>query len=156
MSVSCCSPYGPNLEEAIFCAVEWELLSVKHCRGAEVTWICGACDLTLVKTKDHLHGHLFPLCWDEGERVKVRKLVGGDENSLMGKAESMLASKTKQGIRLHFPWGGRCSAVPMKAGLCHRWGWLGKRSTVTLNIPTPFFTQLCWVISTSCSVALSP
>lgn len=149
-------PYGPNLEEAIFCAVEWKLLSVKHCRGAEVTWIYSGCGLTLIKTKDHLHSHLFPLCWDEGENWKgeSEKTCGWRWRQFNGESKIHACKQAKQ--NKEFPWAGRCSAMPRKAELCHRWGWLGKRNAVTLNILTSFFTQLCSMIMTSCGVALPP
>lgn len=46
----------------------------------------------------------------------MRKLVGGDKDSLVNKARAAHAGKANEFI-YHSLWAGRCSAIPKKAGL---------------------------------------
>jgi len=50
------------------------------------------------------------------KRTKVRKLVGSDKDTLIGKAKTMQAKQTKEFIHC-FLSAGRCSAILRKAGL---------------------------------------
>jgi len=52
-------------------------------------------------------------------RVKVRNLMGGDKESLIGKAKAVQASKANQGIHSPVLITGRCSASSRRAGLHH-------------------------------------
>lgn len=74
-------------------------------------------------------------------RVKGKKLVGWDKDSLAGKAKFMHASKAKQEIHSPFPMAGRYSAVSRKAGLHHVWQWIEKTNAITVNVPSFLLPQ---------------
>lgn len=51
----------------------------------------------------------------DGGEGGVEKLMGGDKDTLTGRAH---ANPNKEFIH-HFPWAGSCSTIPRRAGLYH-------------------------------------
>jgi len=70
-------------------------------------------------------------------RVKVRKHVSGDKDSLIG-----------QGIHSPLPISRQCSAIPRKAGSVRCNGYLGRQTLSPQTSPPSFFTQL-YMLSTT-------
>ena len=76
-------------------------------------------------------------------RVNVRKLIGWDKGSLIGKAKGMHASKAKQGIH-SLPPSGQAGAQlsPGQQGSITRNGYLGRQMpSLRTSLPS-FFPQL--------------
>jgi len=62
-----------------------------------------------------------PLRWD-GDRIRraeVRKRMGRDKDSLIGKAKAVCASKAEQGICSLLPISRQLFSHPRRAGLHH-------------------------------------
>lgn len=72
-------------------------------------------------------------------RVKERKFMCWDKDSLIAKAKAIYASKVKQGLNSLLPQAGWCSAIPRRARLHHTYQLLVKTNV----IPPSFFPQLC-------------
>jgi len=78
-------------------------------------------------------------------RVKVRKLLGWDKDSLMGKTEAVQKSKAKQGIQVLLPISRQVLTIPRKAGLHRAQHLLWKTNAITPNIPlSPSFYWWAW------------
>jgi len=77
----------------------------------------------------------------------MRKIVGQDKDSLIGKQKECVQAKQNMEFIHYFPSAGRCSAISRKAGLHHT----DIYYSVTPNIVPPFsfFLQLLLLRMTS-------
>lgn len=65
------------------------------------------------------------------------------KDSLISETNAYLQAKQNKDSIQCFPSSGRCSVTSWKAELCKTWQLLGKANTITSNILSSSFTQLC-------------
>ena len=87
--------------------------------------------------------------WWDGERivrVKVRKLMGWDKDSLISKAKATHTSKAKQGIHSPLPISRQVQPSPGKQGSITHNSYLGRQmpSPRTSPLPTSSLSFICW------------
>ena len=98
------------------------------------SWAPHSCSLTLP-----------PRMGERIIKVKVRKLMGWDKDSLIGKAKATQASKAKQGIHSltsHQQAGVQPSPGEQGSTTCVMVTWEDKRHQLWMSLPSFFFPQL--------------
>lgn len=100
-----------SLSEAL-----WSLVVVHQ--WSRIQWCPGLTPSRQLKPRTAAHSLPSQRGWGGIGRVKVRKLAGGDKDSLIGTTKATSISRAKQGIHSAHPTG-RCSGIPRKAELPH-------------------------------------